>query len=228
MIGYGRVGSELAQVLRDRGVPMVIIDDNADHVIRAHAAGIPAVGSNAAADKVLAEAHPDKAKDRCFGDPRIPQFEGGLGLTKLRAINPSLTLLARARSDAEVKHLLGHGADARPGRTRGWPNSLAEMGLSTPALPPAAAGRRERERGNRNEKRVKALAGRGRSSASDAGRYYHSFLAPPVSLLATHPKRLGEVGAQVVDMLDADRQPHDVLADAGMLQLFRRPLSMRR
>src|SRR5690606_27877789 len=62
VIGYGRVGSELAGVLRDRGVPVMIIDDNADHVERAHAAGIPGIRGSAAADRVLAEAHPEKAK----------------------------------------------------------------------------------------------------------------------------------------------------------------------
>ncbi|HZV37394.1 MAG TPA: YbaL family putative K(+) efflux transporter, partial [Pseudoxanthomonas sp.] len=36
IIGYGRVGSELARVLRDRGVPLIVIDDNGDHVARAH------------------------------------------------------------------------------------------------------------------------------------------------------------------------------------------------
>ncbi|HBK46320.1 MAG TPA: cation:proton antiport protein, partial [Xanthomonadaceae bacterium] len=47
VIGYGRVGSSLAQVLRERGVPVLIIDDNRDHVERAHAAGIPGIRGSA-------------------------------------------------------------------------------------------------------------------------------------------------------------------------------------
>lgn len=62
VIGYGRVGSMLAQLLQSRHVPLLVIDDNSEHVLKAHAAGIPAIRGSAAADLVLAEAHPDRAK----------------------------------------------------------------------------------------------------------------------------------------------------------------------
>ncbi len=130
VIGYGRVGSELAHVLRDRGVPVLVIDDNKEHVERAHAAGIAAIRGSAAADRVLAEAHPERAKIAVLA---IPQpLESGEALAKLRAINPELTLLARAHSDAEVKHLLEHGADGTVMAERELAHSLAEMILSTP------------------------------------------------------------------------------------------------
>jgi CPA2 family monovalent cation:H+ antiporter-2 len=130
VIGYGRVGSSLANVLRERGVPVIIIDDNEQHVERAHAAGIPGIRGSAAADRVLAEAHPEKAKIAILA---IPQpLEAGEALAKLRAINPSLTLLARAHSDAEVKHLLEHGADGAVLAERELAYSLAEMVMSTP------------------------------------------------------------------------------------------------
>ena len=142
VIGYGRVGSQLAEVLRQRGVPVLVIDDNIDHVREAHAAGIPAIRGSAAADKVLAEAHPETARIAILA---IPQpLEAGEALAKLRAINPSLTLLARAHSDAEVRHLLEHGADGAVLAERELAYSLAEMVLSTPPYrhlrtPPATA-----------------------------------------------------------------------------------------
>ncbi|MEG8100416.1 YbaL family putative K(+) efflux transporter [Xanthomonas hortorum] len=130
VIGYGRVGSALAQLLRSRGVPVLVIDDNGDHVAKAHAAGIPGIRGSAAADRVLAEARPEHAKIAILA---IPQpLEAGEALAKLRAINPSLTLLARAHSDAEVKHLLAHGADGAVRADRGLAYSLAEMVMSTP------------------------------------------------------------------------------------------------
>ncbi|HEY9255890.1 MAG TPA: NAD-binding protein, partial [Stenotrophomonas sp.] len=130
VIGYGRVGSALAPLLRDRGVPVLVIDDNRDHVERAHAAGIPAIRGSAAADKVLAEARPQYAKIAVLA---IPQpLEAGETLSKLRALNPSLTLLARAHSDAEVKYLLEHGADGAVLAERELAHSLTEMILSTP------------------------------------------------------------------------------------------------
>ena len=130
VIGYGRVGSELAQVLRDKGVPVLVIDDNKEHVESAHAAGIAAIRGSAAADRVLAEAHPERAKIAVLA---IPQpLEAGEALAKLRAINPGLTLLARAHSDAEVRHLLEHGADGTVMAERELAYSLAEMIMATP------------------------------------------------------------------------------------------------
>jgi CPA2 family monovalent cation:H+ antiporter-2 len=130
VIGYGRVGSALAQVLRDRGVPVLVIDDNREHVAEAHAAGLPGIRGSAASDKVLAEAHPERAKIAVLA---IPQpLEAGETLAKLRALNPGLTLLARAHSDAEVKHLLEHGADGTVMAERELAYSLAEMVMATP------------------------------------------------------------------------------------------------
>ena len=130
VIGYGRVDSALAQLLRSRGVPVLVIDDNGDHVAKAHAAGIPGIRGSAAADRVLAEARPEQAKIAILA---IPQpLEAGEALAKLRALNPSLTLLARAHSDAEVKHLLEHGADGAVLTERELAYSLAEMVMSPP------------------------------------------------------------------------------------------------
>jgi len=130
VIGYGRVGSALAQVLRDRGVPVLVIDDNKEHVAEAHAAGLPGIRGSAASDRVLAEAHPERAKIAVLA---IPQpLEAGETLAKLRALNPGLTLLARAHSDAEVKHLLEHGADGTVMAERELAYSLAEMVMATP------------------------------------------------------------------------------------------------
>ncbi|AXI83322.1 Kef family K(+) transporter [Xylella taiwanensis] len=128
VIGYGRVGSMLAQLLQSRHVPVLVIDDNGEHVLKAHATGIPAIRGSAAADRVLAEAHPERAKIAVLA---IPQpLEAGEVLAKLRALNPELTLLARAHNDGEVKHLLEHGADATVVAEREMAHSLAEMVLS--------------------------------------------------------------------------------------------------
>ena len=137
VIGYGRVGRELAQVLRDRGVPVVIVDDNALHVDRAHADGIPGIRGHAASDRVLAETHPESAAIAILA---IPQpLEAGEAIAKLRVLNPALPVLARAHSDAEVKHLLAHGADGAVMAERELAYSLAEMVLSTPTF--RSAGR---------------------------------------------------------------------------------------
>ncbi len=142
-IGYGRVGSELGRLLTDRGVGLVVIDGEADLVDRARAAGIPAIRGNAANERVLREAAPERAHTAMVAIPNA--LEAGEIIAKLREINPALTIVARAHSDAEVKHLLLHGADGAVMAERELAHSLAEMVMAAPPyrgsrhLPPATA-----------------------------------------------------------------------------------------
>ncbi|HEY9400711.1 MAG TPA: cation:proton antiport protein, partial [Luteimonas sp.] len=50
----------------------------------------------------------------------------------LKRLNPAITVLARAHSDAEVKHLLEHGADGAVLAERELAHSLAEMVMAMP------------------------------------------------------------------------------------------------
>jgi len=142
-IGYGRVGSELGRLLTDRGVGLVVIDGEEDLVNRARAAGIPAIRGNAANERVLREAAPERATTVMVAIPNA--LEAGEIIARLREINPALTIVARAHSDAEVKHLLQHGADGAVMAERELAHSLAEMVMATPPyrgsrhLPPATA-----------------------------------------------------------------------------------------
>ncbi|WP_372015735.1 YbaL family putative K(+) efflux transporter [Pseudoxanthomonas sp. 10H] len=138
VVGFGRVGSELAGVLRERGVNVLVIDNDKDHIERAHAAGFPGIRGNAASDRVLAEAHPETASIAILA---IPQpLEAGEAIAKLRVINPALPVLARAHSDAEVRHLLAHGADGTVMAERELAYSLAEMVMATPPFRYAGRG----------------------------------------------------------------------------------------
>ena len=131
VVGYGRVGSQLSQLLRDRGVTVVVVDTNIELVQRAHFAGIPAIRGNAAAERVLAEAHPESAQIAIIAIPQA--LEAGEVAARLRAANPVLTIFARAHSDAEVKHLIEHGADGAVMAERELAYSMAEMAMATPA-----------------------------------------------------------------------------------------------
>mgnify|MGYP006204001793 FL=1 len=63
----------------------------------------------------------------------IPQaLEAGEVVARLRALNPGLTILARAHSDAEVKHLIRNGADGAVLAEKELAHSMAEMALSAP------------------------------------------------------------------------------------------------
>jgi len=135
VVGYGRVGSQLATLLHQRGVPLVVIEDDADLVEAARAAGLLAVRGNAANKRVMLEAAPERAKLVVFAIPQA--LEAGETIERLKALNPALTVLARAHSDAQVKHLLAHGADAAVLAERELAYSLAEMVMATPPYRPA-------------------------------------------------------------------------------------------
>jgi CPA2 family monovalent cation:H+ antiporter-2 len=143
LIGFGRVGSELARLLVDHGVALVVVDGEDDKVARARAAGLPTVRGNAANERVLREAVPERAKIAMLAIPNA--LEAGEIIARLRAINPALTIVARGHSDTEVRHLLEHGADAAVMAERELAHSFAEMVMATPPyrgsrhLPPATA-----------------------------------------------------------------------------------------
>ncbi len=130
VVGYGRVGSQLVHLLHDRGVPVVVIEDDADLIAKARAAGLHAVRGNAASERVMLEAAPARAKLAVFAIPNA--LEAGETIARLKVINPEITVLARAHSDNEVRHLLAHGADGAVLAERELAYSLAEMVMATP------------------------------------------------------------------------------------------------
>ncbi len=135
VVGYGRVGSQLAKLLRERGVPVAVVEDDDDLVESARKDGFPAVRGNAASERVMREALPERARMAVFAIPHA--LEAGETIARLKTINPEITVLARAHSDNEVRHLLEHGADGAVLAERELAYSLAEMVMATPPYRPA-------------------------------------------------------------------------------------------
>jgi CPA2 family monovalent cation:H+ antiporter-2 len=135
LVGYGRVGRELARLLQERGVPLVLIEADRDRVTEARKQGFTTIFGNAAAEAVLKEARPDTAQLAILAVPQA--LEAGEVVARMKATNPAITVLARAHSEAEVKHLLEHGADAAVLAERELAYSLADMVMATPPYRPA-------------------------------------------------------------------------------------------
>ena len=120
-----------------------MIDGEESLVARARSAGLPTIFGNAVSERVLREAMPERANTAMLAIPNA--LEAGEIIAKLRELNPALSIVARAHSDNEVKHLLGHGADGAVMAERELAHSLAEMVLATPHyrgarhLPPSTA-----------------------------------------------------------------------------------------
>ncbi len=143
VVGYGRVGRELSRLLQDRGVPLVLVESDPDRVEQARNRGLVTVRGNAASEAILKATRPDTAQLAILAIPQA--LEAGEIIARFKSINPAISVLARAHSEAEVKHLLEHGADAAVLAERELAYSLADMVMATPPyrparVEPAAAG----------------------------------------------------------------------------------------
>ena len=108
VIGYGRVGRLVGRGLAESGWPLLVIEDAQDAFEQARASG-EAIHGNAADDRILKAANLRDARLLLVAIPNA--FEAGQIVQQARAANPALEIVARAHFDAEVEHLLQHGAD---------------------------------------------------------------------------------------------------------------------
>lgn len=130
LVGYGRVGIKLAELLARAEVPFVVIDTDSDRIETARAAGYRAIRGNAADDDVLEEAMPERAALAVLTIP--DPLEAGKVAKRLKQGASPIPVLARAHSDAGVKHLLERGADAAILAEHALAHSLTEMVMSAP------------------------------------------------------------------------------------------------
>jgi monovalent cation:H+ antiporter-2, CPA2 family len=108
VIGYGRVGSRVADGLREVGTTLLVIEDSEDKLAHLHAAGIATLSGNAADPRVVNAANLAQARTLLIAIPNA--FEAGQIVQQARVINPALEIIARAHSDAEVDHLHDMGS----------------------------------------------------------------------------------------------------------------------
>jgi len=110
LVGFGRVGSAIREALMRKTIPMVVIEEREELV--AGLAGEPNVSiisGNAVEDDVLAQAGLPRAEWLFVTAPDA--FESGQIIEQAKKLNPTITVIARAHSDAEVEHLKHYGAD---------------------------------------------------------------------------------------------------------------------
>jgi CPA2 family monovalent cation:H+ antiporter-2 len=108
LVGYGRVGSVIGAALKAANVPLFVTESDADIVESLRREGIDAIHGNAADPDLATSANYPAA--RCLLVAIPDGFEGGQVVEQAHAINPSLTIIARAHSEEEIEHLRRHGA----------------------------------------------------------------------------------------------------------------------
>jgi CPA2 family monovalent cation:H+ antiporter-2 len=109
LVGYGRVGHLVGDALTARGQPFLVIEDVDKRVAELREKGIEVIDGNATRPDLLAAAGLDRAAQLIIAIPNV--FEAGGIVDIARRINPNLDIVARAHADAEVDHLLKHGAN---------------------------------------------------------------------------------------------------------------------
>jgi CPA2 family monovalent cation:H+ antiporter-2 len=109
LVGYGRVGRIIAEALKENGTPYLVVDERAEAVAPLRAEGVFAVEGTAAEPGVLEAVNLPAARWLISAIPN--PFEASDLVERARTANPSILIVARAHSEAEVAHLQGFGAD---------------------------------------------------------------------------------------------------------------------
>jgi CPA2 family monovalent cation:H+ antiporter-2 len=137
VVGYGRVGSNIGDRLRDKAVPFVVVEDRPDIVKQLRNRGIEVFLGNAAAASVIEAANLSGAKVLFVAIPE--SFEAGQIVEQARAANPGLLIVARAHSDADVEHLNECGATFTIMGEREIAQGMVDFATRVPPQQPAPA-----------------------------------------------------------------------------------------
>lgn len=108
IVGYGRVGQLVCKVLERERWPYMVIEDNHRQYEEAVARGIETIPGNGVENEILEASNIQGARWLFVAIPDI--FEAGQIVSKAHAANPALTIIARAHTNAEAKHLYDYGA----------------------------------------------------------------------------------------------------------------------
>jgi CPA2 family monovalent cation:H+ antiporter-2 len=109
VVGFGRVGTVLAERFGRVNLPFVVIEDAEDRIAAARSQGVRLIEGNAAASDALELAGIAEARSLYVAIPNA--FEAGQTIEQARRANPGLLIAARAHSDEEASYLQQLGAD---------------------------------------------------------------------------------------------------------------------
>jgi CPA2 family monovalent cation:H+ antiporter-2 len=108
VIGYGRVGQHIVNVLGQLNVPHLVVDSDAERVEELNARGVPTLFGDAANSEVLSHAGLERARLLVVTIPEEVATEVIVGAARDQA--PDLPIIARAATAQGIKRLAGRGA----------------------------------------------------------------------------------------------------------------------
>ncbi|HEX7029527.1 MAG TPA: YbaL family putative K(+) efflux transporter [Gammaproteobacteria bacterium] len=101
IVGHGRVGSVIAEQLREHGIKYAVVETNRKIVDRLVAEGVPAVSGDISDRSVSIAVGLRYAKLLAFAIP--DSFQLRHALEYVQEINPKLDIVARAHSEADIR-----------------------------------------------------------------------------------------------------------------------------
>ncbi|HEY0887226.1 MAG TPA: YbaL family putative K(+) efflux transporter [Ramlibacter sp.] len=109
LVGYGRVGRRVSDMLLAERVPVVVIEDRLEIVRDLRQKGLEVLCGSGLTKSLLQQAHLDQALHLLIAIPN--PFEAAQVAELARTINPRLGITARAHSGTAVRHLAARGVD---------------------------------------------------------------------------------------------------------------------
>jgi len=107
--GYGRLGGNVADELKTKGIPFVVIDNTIEQVLRARDNGYLAIKGNAADESVLMDSGLQRARGLIAAAGT--DAENVFIVLTARNIKPTLHIVARADCEESESKLLRAGAE---------------------------------------------------------------------------------------------------------------------
>ena len=108
LVGWGRVGKQLAKQLSAEGVPFVVAEENREAVQALRDSGVPAVWGDATEPAVLIQAHIRDAKALVIATPETLHVRKMAEIA--RALNPGIRIVVRGHNAQEAELLESEGA----------------------------------------------------------------------------------------------------------------------
>lgn len=109
IVGYGRVGGMLADKLRRKEIPVVVVEDTRSRFEELAENGFSAILGNGANKDIISLARIECAKTLLLTIPN--GYEAGEIVATAKEMNPNITVIVRAHYDDEVSFIKERGAD---------------------------------------------------------------------------------------------------------------------
>jgi len=108
IVGYGRVGRNISNLLGKMSIPHLVIDSDAENIDELNRLGIPNLYGDASNSEVLTHAGLEHARALVVAGPDESTSE--LVVAAARDLAPELPIIARATTEEGIKHLAKLGA----------------------------------------------------------------------------------------------------------------------